>query len=102
MPASTSGRNRPGPCGETRPVKKSVDFALDDHPPDDDERPPASWTVAAADDCDACADIRVELTLEEAGRAGAGVIAHLAPPSARRLRAALAAALRDLGEDPGP
>ncbi len=41
------------------------------------------------------------LTLEEAGRAGQGVVAHLAPGSARRLRTALAAALREIGEDPG-
>ena len=28
--------------------------------------------------------------------------AHLAPDTARRVRAALAAALREVGEDPGP
>ena len=79
-------------------MKKSVDFGLDDHPDDDDDRPPAAWSVSVLDDCDACEDIRVELVLEEQGRAGAGVIAHLSPVSARRVRAALAAALRDLGE----
>ena len=41
------------------------------------------------------------LTLEEQGRAGAGVVAHLAPVTARRLRVAIAAALREIGEDPG-
>jgi hypothetical protein len=30
------------------------------------------------------------------------VTGHLAPATARRLRAALAAALREVGEDPGP
>ena len=41
---------------------------------------------------------RVELTLEEAGKPGAGIVSHLAPSSARRVRAALALALRELGE----
>ena len=55
-----------------------------------------------SDDCEACADLRVVLTLEEVGRPGQGVIAHLGPATARRLRAALAAALAELGEDRGP
>ena len=54
-----------------------------------------------SDDCEGCGDLRVVLTLEEAGRAGQGVVAHLAPATARRLRAALAAALTELGEDRG-
>lgn len=58
--------------------------------------------VGLSDDCDSCGDLRVVLTLEEIGQAGAGVIAHLAPDTARRLRGAVAAALRELGEDPGP
>ena len=58
-------------------MKKSVDYSLDDHPAGDSERLPASWSVAAADDCDECGDVRIELTLEEAGRAGAGVVAGL-------------------------
>ena len=81
-------------------MKKSIDFALDDHPGDDEERTVTAWAVAAVDDCDGCADLRIELTLEEKGRAGTGVAAHLAPSSARRLRAALAAALGEIGEDP--
>jgi hypothetical protein len=52
------------------------------------------------DDCDACDDLRVELTLEEVGRPGAGVVAHLAPATARQVAAALRVALRDVGEDP--
>jgi hypothetical protein len=78
-------------------VKKSVDFGLDDHP-DDEDRPGSAWSVAVLDDCDSCDDLRVELVLEERGRAGTGVIAHLSPVSARRVRAALAAALREIGE----
>ncbi len=80
-------------------VKQSVDFSLDDHPRDAD-RAPASWAVSIADDCDECQDVRVELTLEEQGQRGRGVIAHLNPDSARRLRAALTTALRELGEEP--
>jgi hypothetical protein len=79
-------------------MKQSVDFGLDDHPRDAD-RAPASWAVAIADDCDECLDLRVELTLEEQGQRGRGVIAHLSPASARRLRAALTTALRHLGEE---
>jgi len=78
-------------------MKKSIDFAMDDHPPGG-ERPPASWAVAIADDCDECQDIRVELTVEEEDRRGTGIISHLTPDSARRLRAALAEGLRQLGE----
>jgi hypothetical protein len=81
-------------------VKKSIDFALDDHPSGDDERPRTAWAVALVDDCDGCDDLRVEVTLEEEGRGGTGITAHLAPSTARRLRAALAAALREVGEDP--
>ncbi len=81
-------------------MKKSIDFALDDHPDDDEERAVTAWAVAAVDDCDGCADLRVEVTLEERGSAGTGVVAHLAPAGARRLRAALAGALREMGEDP--
>jgi hypothetical protein len=83
-------------------VRRSIDDAVDDHPGDDDDRPPASWAVGLSDDCEACAAPRVVLTLEEAGRPGLGVVAHLVPATARRLRGALAAALAELGEDAGP
>jgi hypothetical protein len=82
-------------------VKKSIDFAFDDHPDNDEEKAPIAWAVAVLDDCDACADVRVELTVEDAGANGAGVTGHLAPGTVRRLRAALAAALREVGEEPG-
>jgi len=83
-------------------VKKLADYGFDDHPEDDPERARLSWTVVAMDDCDECGDLRVELTVEEVGRAGTGLVAHLAPDSARKLRATLANALREIGEDPGP
>jgi hypothetical protein len=85
----------------TAAVKKSVDFALDDHPDDDEERARIAWAVAVVDDCEGCDDLRVEVTFEEMGRSGTGLTAHLAPATARRLRAALAAGLREIGEDPG-
>jgi len=81
-------------------VKKLADYGLDDHPADDPDRSQLAWAVAVLDDCDECGDIRVELTLEEAGRPGTGLVAHLAPATARRLRAALALALREVGEAP--
>ena len=79
-------------------MKKLADYGADDHPADDPERAQAAWTVALFDDCEGCDDLRVELTMEEVGQAGRGVVAHLAPGTARRLRAALATALRDMGE----
>lgn len=82
-------------------MKRSIDFAFDDHPDDDEEKARVAWAVAAVDDCDGCADLRVEVTLEDVGANGTGVTAHLAPDTARRVRAALATALREVGEDPG-
>ena len=85
-----------------RRVRRSIDDARDDHPAGDADRPTASWAVGMSDDCEGCADLRVVLTLEEVGRPGQGVVAHLGPITARRLRAALGAALIELGEDRGP
>ncbi len=84
-------------------MRRSIDDAVDDHPADDEERPPVSWAVALSDDCDGCGmgELRVVLTMEEVGRAGYGLVAHLAPDTARRMRRALADALKELGEEPG-
>lgn len=79
-------------------MKKLADYGRDDHPDDDDEKAQLAWAVVAMDDCEACDDLRVELTLEEAGAPGTGLVAHLAPATTRQLRAALAAALREIGE----
>jgi hypothetical protein len=38
------------------------------------------------------------LTVEEVGRAGQGLVTHLSPTIARRLRAAVRDALREIGE----
>jgi hypothetical protein len=82
-------------------VKKSIDFGFDDHPDADEDKARVAWAVAVLDDCDGCADIRIELTVEDAGANGTGVVGHLAPRTVRRLTAALAAALREAGEEPG-
>ncbi len=82
-------------------MKKSIDFSLDDHPAGDEERLRTAWAVAVVDDCEGCDDLRVEVALEEEGRNGTGVTAHLSAASARRLRGALAASLREIGEPPG-
>ena len=76
-------------------------MAPDELPPgDDDEFQQVSWAVAISDDYDD-ASVRVVLTVEEVGHHGAGLVAHLTPPMARRLRTALRDALRELGEDAG-
>ena len=79
-------------------MKKLADYGTDDHPAGDPERAQAAWAVALLDDCEGCDDLRVEMTLEEVGQPGRGVVAHLSPATARRVRAALATALKELGE----
>ena len=83
-------------------MRRSIDdypFAEADLPPDADELDlqRISWAVAVADDYED-AEPRVVLTMEEVGRPGAGLIAHLSPAIARRLRVALRDALREIGE----
>lgn len=83
--------------------------SIDDHPfdssldpvvADDPDLAPVSWAIAIADDYDD-AGVRVVLTVDEMGKPGAGLVAHLLPTEARRIRAALRDALREVGEDPG-
>ena len=82
--------------------------SIDDHPARAGDVPPGlesdlapvSWAVAISDDYDD-AEPRVVLTVEEVGRPGTGLVTHLSPPTARRLRVALADALREIGETPG-
>jgi hypothetical protein len=80
-------------------MKQSVDFGHDDHPEDDPERPRAWWIVAVTDDCDGCQDLRVELTVELGGEMGERATAHFNPETARRVRAAITSALREIGAD---
>jgi hypothetical protein len=81
-------------------VKQSIDSAWDDHPPDpeaQEDTPPTWWIVALVDDLEGIDDPRVQLVLEVPGTTER-VAAHLAPATARRLRAALATALTTIGE----
>jgi hypothetical protein len=69
-------------------------------PDDADGVVPVNWAVSICDDYDD-AEPRIQLLAEEVGAAGTGLVAHLDPERARRLRLALRSALRELGEDPG-
>ena len=81
-------------------MRRFVDDAADDHPEgeDEEEKAPAAWSVLVSDDCESCNDLRVVVTVEPIGEHGTGAVAHLAPSSVRRLRSALAAALKELGQ----
>jgi hypothetical protein len=84
-------------------VRRSIDdypFTADDLPEGADDAMLVSWAVAISDDYDD-AEPRVVLTVEEVGLAGQGLVAHLRPDHARRLRVALHDALREIGEEPG-
>ena len=81
-------------------MRRSIDVVqidLDDMPEGLDDPTPVSWTIAVSDDYDD-AEPRVQLTVERLGEAGEGLVAHLSPINARRLRRALADALREVGE----
>jgi hypothetical protein len=82
--------------------------SIDDHPfdpaadpvvADDPDLTPVSWAVAISDDYDD-AEPRVILTVDEIGKPGEGLVAHLLPDEARRIRRALRDALKEIGEDP--
>jgi hypothetical protein len=77
-------------------MRRSIDDAATDALPEVDAGA-VSWAVAIADDYDDAMP-RVVLTVEEVGRAGYGMIAHLTPELARRLRVALHDALAEIGE----
>ncbi len=84
-------------------MRRSIDdhpFRPEELPPGEDDVQRLSWAVAISDDYED-AEPRVVLTLEEVGRPGSGLIAHLPPDIARRLRIAIRDALREVGEDPG-
>ncbi len=81
-------------------MRRSIDVVqieLGDMPEGMDDVTPLSWTVAVSYDYDD-AEPRVQLTVERIGEAGEGLVAHLSPTNARRLRQALADALREVGE----
>jgi len=84
-------------------VRRSIDdhpFSADDLPPGAEDAAALSWAVAVSDDYDD-AEPRVVLTVEEVGRPGQGLVLHLAPGHARRLRVALRDALREIGAPAG-
>ena len=84
-------------------MRRSIDdypFADEDLPPGADDAALLAWAVAICDDYDD-AEPRVMLTVEEVGRPGEGLVAHLNPAHARRIRCAIGDALREIGEDPG-
>jgi hypothetical protein len=83
-------------------VRRSIDDDQISVPPMDDAEDwaPVNWAVSICDDYDDAA-VRVQLTVEEVGAPGTGLVAHLDPAQARRLRLALRSALKELGEDLG-
>jgi hypothetical protein len=85
-------------------MRRTIDYLASEPPPlidaDGEELGNMSWVVAVSDDYED-EHVRVVLTVEEVGRAGYGLSAHLDPDAARRLRAALRSALREVGESPG-
>ncbi len=78
-------------------MRRSIDDAAT---PEQGDDPSVSWAVAVVDDYDDDQP-RVVVTIEEVGRAGYGLVAHLDPTVARRLRGALRDALAEIGEEPG-
>lgn len=81
-------------------MRRSIDVVnldLGEIPDGLEDVTPLSWTIAVSDDYDD-AEPRVQLTVERIGEAGEGLVAHLSPNNARRLRRAIADALREVGE----
>jgi len=78
-------------------MRRSIDDAATDEQGDD---PAVSWAVSLADDYDD-GEPRVAMLLEEVGAPGTGMVVHLAPDIARRLRGAIRDALAEMGEEPG-
>jgi hypothetical protein len=87
-------------------VRRSIDDDQIPLPPlpedviEEDELVPVNWSVTICDDYDDAAG-RVQLLVEELGSERTPLVAHLDPDRARRLRLALASALKELGEEPG-
>ncbi|QGG96227.1 hypothetical protein [Actinomarinicola tropica] len=85
-------------------MRRSIDdhpFSPEELPPDDEDVQQLSWAVAISDDYED-GEPRVVLTLEEVGRAGAGLVLHMLPEHVRRLRVALRDGLAEIGAEPGP
>ena len=83
-------------------MRRSIDVVqldLNDLPDGLDDPTPVAWTISVSDDYDD-AEPRVQMTVERLGDAGNGLVAHLSSTNARRLRTALADALKEIGEQP--
>ena len=83
-------------------MRRSIDVVqldMNDLPDGLDDPTPVAWTIAVSDDYDD-AEPRVQMTVERLGDAGNGLVAHLSPTNTRRLRIALADALKEIGEQP--
>ena len=81
-------------------MRRSIDVVqinATDLPEGLDDPTPVTWAIAISDDYDD-AEPRVQLTVEPLGQPGKGLVAHLAPNNARRLRKAIADALHEIGE----
>lgn len=81
-------------------MRRSIDVVqIDAHdlPNGLDDATPVAWTIAISDDYDD-AEPRIQLTVEPVGGAGEGLVVHLSPTHARRLRSAIADALIEIGE----
>jgi hypothetical protein len=84
-------------------MRRSIDdypFEESDLPDGAEDAMRVSWAVAISDDYDDT-EPRVVLTVEEVGRPGEGLVAHLGAETARRLRGALHDALKEIGESTG-
>lgn len=83
-------------------MRRSIDDDQVPVPPGDAaaDHAEVNWALSVCDDYDD-ATARVQLTVEEVGAAGTGLVAHLDPDRARRLRLALGSALKEIGEDRG-
>jgi len=96
-PAIVASRYRPA-------MRRSIDDALDDHPPDE-EFPAISWMVGLTDDPNCVRRRRAarDRTRSRSGAgAGYGLVAHLKPATARRLRGAIAARCARSVRKPAP
>lgn len=81
-------------------MRRSIDDDVVPEAPTDDPAPEVCWAVGISDDY-TDAEPRVQVTVEEQGAAGAGLVLHLDAEGARRLRLALASALGEIGADRG-
>jgi hypothetical protein len=85
-------------------MRRSIDDDQISVPPveaeDAAEMLPINWAVSVCDDY-LDTEPRIQLTVEEFGAPATGLVAHLDPSQARRLRLALRSALKEVGEELG-